>query len=98
MHAGSKLVDFIQHHYAVIGAGLVDRLDDIAGQGADISATMSANLGLIVYTAQTDAYKLAAGRTCNALSQGCLAHAGRADEAQNRTFALRVEFAHREML
>ena len=55
------LVDFIEHEDRVLGAGLLHHLDDLAGQGADISPAVAANLGFIAHAAQRHADKLAPG-------------------------------------
>ena len=57
--AGAELVDLIQHHDAVAGARLADRLDDVAGQSANIGSSMAANLSFVVYAAEAHAYELA---------------------------------------
>ena len=58
---------------------------------------MAANLGLVVNAAEADADELATGGLRNALAERRLAHAGRADEAQDRTAALWIELAHRQV-
>ncbi len=59
---------------------------------------MAADLGLVVHAAQAHAHELAPGRLGDALAERRLAHAGRADEAQDRALARRVQLAHREVL
>jgi len=57
------------------------------------------DLGLIAHTAQGDPHKLASQRFGDALSQGGLAGAGRANKAQDRAFDLgRRDLAHRDVL
>ena len=77
---------------------LRERLDDAARQRADVGAAVAADLGLVVHAAQADAHELAAQRAGDALAERRLAHARRADEAQDRAAALRVELAHRQVL
>ena len=67
---------------------LADRLDDVAGQGADIGAAVAADLALVVHAAQGDAGELAAHGAGDALAEAGLADARRADEAQDRAPAL----------
>ena len=59
---------------------------------------MAANLRLIMYAAQAHARELDAECAGDALTERGLAYAGRADEAQDRAAALRVQLAHREVL
>jgi hypothetical protein len=59
MHAAARLIDLIEHHHAVARAGLMDRLDDIARQRADISAAMAADLSFVTDTAEADAHEFA---------------------------------------
>src|SRR2546426_8539285 len=58
---------------------------------------MPSDLGFIVHAAEAQPHELAAGGARDALPERGLAHAGRADEAQNRTLAVGVELAHREI-
>src|SRR5262249_17888630 len=59
---------------------------------------MTADLRLVVHTAQRDAHELAPQGLGDALAKRSLAHARRADKAQNRAMTRRVELAHREKL
>ncbi len=95
--ARAELVDLVQHEHGVIRPGLANRLDDGAGQRADIGATVAADLRFIVHAAQTRAHELASGRAGDRLAERGLAHAGGADEAQDRALPRRIELAHREV-
>ena len=97
VEAGAELVHLVEHHHRVARAGLADRLDDVAGQRADIGAAVAADLGLVVHAAEAEPRELAAGRARDALAERGLADAGRADEAQDRALALGIELAHREI-
>ena len=90
LDAGAELVDLVEHHHAVARAGLADRLDDVAGQRADIGAPVAADLGLVVHAAEADAHEFAAHGAGDRLAERGLADAGRADEAQDRRLALRA--------
>ena len=96
VHAGAKLVNFIEHHDAATGAGLFERLDDVAGQGADVGAPVAPDLGLVVHPAQRDPGKFATQRACDGLAQRSLANPRRPHQAQDRAVAARFEFAHRQ--
>src|SRR5207302_2990221 len=96
--ACAELVDFVEHHDAIARSGLAQVLNDIARQRTDISAPMTADLGLVVHAAQAHAHELAPGRPGDALAERGLANAGRTDEAKDRALARRIELAHREVL
>src|SRR5262249_17296143 len=78
--------------------GAADRLDHVARQGADVGPPVAADLGLVVHAAERDALELAAGGARDRLAERGLADARRADEAQDRALARRVQLPHREML
>ncbi len=54
----AQLVDLVQHEDGIVGAGAAQVLDDLAGQGSDVGAAMSANLGLVVHAAERNALEL----------------------------------------
>ena len=97
MDAGAELVDLVEHHHAVAGARLADRLDDVAGQRADIGAAMAADFRLVMDAAEAHPHELAAHGAGDRLAERGLADAGRADEAQDRRLAVRRELAHGEI-
>jgi hypothetical protein len=76
------LVDFVEHEDRILGAGLFHHLNDLAGQGADVGAAMTANFGLIANAAERHTHEFAARSFGNRHAQRSLAHAGRSDEAQ----------------
>src|SRR5687767_14628769 len=57
----AELVDLIQQHHWIDSAGFLHHLDDLTGQSADVSTTMSANLSFVTHAAQRQAYELATG-------------------------------------
>ena len=69
----------------------LDGLDDAARHGADVGAAVSADLRLVVQTAQRDAAEFAAQRRGDRLAQRRLAHARRAVEAQDRGLEVAFE-------
>ena len=97
VEAGAELVDLVEHHHRIARAGLADRLDDVARQGADIGAPMPPDLGFVVHAAEAQPNEFAAGRLGDALPERGLADARRADETQNRALAFGIELAHREI-
>src|SRR5258706_332962 len=95
---GAELVDFVEHHDAVARAGLLYRLNDVAGQRAYVGAPVPAYLGLVVHAAERHAHELAPERFRDALAERSLPDSRRADEAQDRPVAIRIELAHCEVL
>src|SRR5690606_24631141 len=82
----------------VARARLADALDDRARHRADVRAPVPANLRLVVHAAQACAHELEPDRPRDALAERRLAYARRADEAQDRAAAFRIELAHGEVL
>ena len=80
MEARAQLIHFVEHEDGVARFGLSQALDDIAGEGADIGAPVTANLGLVMHAAKTDAAELAAHGTGNGLAERRLAHTRRTDK------------------
>src|SRR5205085_1694369 len=80
---GADLVDLVEHEDRVIGLGAADRLDDAAWHRADVGAAVAADLRLVVHPAKGRARELAPHRAGYRMSQRRLAHAGRADEAED---------------
>jgi hypothetical protein len=77
------LVDLVEQEDRVVRAGLLERLDDLAGQRADVRAPVAADLGLVAHAAERDAHELAARGPRDGARERGLADAGRADEAQD---------------
>src|ERR1700676_1623903 len=94
MKSRAQLVQFVQHHHRIARPCLADRLDDVAGQSADISAPMPAYLAFIVDAAEAEPNEFAIGRASDTLAKRSLADAGRADEAKDRALDIGVELAH----
>ena len=78
------LVDFVEQVQRIAYPGPRHVLHDLAGHRADIGAAVPAYLGLVTHAAQRHAHELAVRRPRNALPQRGLAHAGRADQTQDR--------------
>src|SRR5262249_56353366 len=80
---GRHLVDLVEEEDRVVGARLLERLDELAGERADVGAAVAADLGLVADTAQGEADELAAGGAGDALGQARLSPAGRAPAAED---------------
>ena len=78
--------------------GLFQRLHDAARHRSDIGAAVSADLRFVAHAAERDAHELPLHRPRNRLAERRLAHAGRADEAQDRPFHVALELAHGQVL
>jgi hypothetical protein len=77
----------------VLRFGAADALDDLAGQRPDIGAPVAADFRLVVHAAQRNAGELPAQRARNRAPERGLAHAGRPEEAQDRTLGARLHLA-----
>ena len=66
---GSDLVDFVKYHYGVTGAAFLQRCDYSAGHRPEIGASVSANLSLVVKSAECDSDILAAQGGGNRLAE-----------------------------
>ncbi len=95
--ARAEFVDLVEHQHASARFRAPDRLDDVARQRADVGAPVAADLRFVMGAAQRDALELAPGGARDRLPERGLAHAGRADEAQDRALAVRIELPHREV-
>ena len=61
--SGAEFVDLVEHEHAITRFGTANRLNDVAGQGANIGAPVAADFRLIVRAAQGDALELSPGGT-----------------------------------
>src|SRR5208283_1561024 len=81
-------VDFIEHEDRILGAGLLHHLNDLAGQGADVSAPVTANFGFVAHSAERHADELASGGLGDRHAQRRFADSRRSDKAKNRAFGI----------
>src|SRR5690606_24160812 len=77
-------VDLVEQEERVVLAYLLERLDDFARHGADVSATVAADFSLVTHAAKGHAHELTTGRLGNGLAKRGLADTRRADEAEDR--------------
>src|SRR5208282_2191091 len=91
-------VDLVEHHHAVAAAGPADPLNDVPRQRSDIGAAVAADFGFVMCSAEADPHEFPAGRARDALAERGLADTGRADKAQDRTAAARVELLNGQVL
>ena len=94
----ADLVHLVHHEDRIVGAGLLDALDDAAGHGADIRPAVAPDLGLVPDAAQRDPHELPSQRPRDGLAQGGLADPGRPDEAEDRPLHFLLHLADGEVL
>jgi hypothetical protein len=94
----AHLVDLVEHEHGVLGAGLLERLQDAPRQRAHVGAAVPADLGLVAHAAQGDALVAAAHGARDALAERRLAHTGGADEEQDRALLVGAQLADRGVL
>jgi len=82
----------------VVVARLLQRLDQLARERADVRAPMPADLGLVADAAEREAHEFAARRARDRLREARLADAGGAHEAEHRALELLRERLHGEVL
>jgi hypothetical protein len=94
----SELVDFVEHEYGVGDADLLQSLDDVARQRADVCAPVPAQSGLVVDAAEGDSMELSLESASDAAAERGLAHPRRADQAQDGSLLVALELSHRQVL
>ena len=94
----AHLVHLVEAEHRVVDPGLFQRLDDLAGQRADVGAPVPPNLGLVAHPAQRQANVPATGGAGDGFGQRRLADAGRPDKAQDRSPDLLNQGLHRQVL
>src|SRR5207237_1314104 len=95
---GAELIDFVENKQRVIRSRVAQPLNNPPGQRSDIGPPMAANFSLVADTTERESLELASERARDRLAERGFAGPGRADEAQNRSLAIRLEFTHREKL
>ena len=94
----AELVDFVEQQHRIDCARLLHHLNDLAGQRADVGATMTANFRFVAHAAKRQTHKLAAGGARNRFTQTGFADSRRADKAENRTLRILHQLPHGEIL
>ena len=93
----AEFVDLVEHEHAAARFGAANRLDDVAGQGADVGAPVAADFRLVVRAAQRDALEFSSGGTRDRLTERSFPNTGWTDKTQDRAFPFRIELPHREV-
>src|SRR5438270_3152899 len=94
----TELVDFVEHEDGIVGLGAADALYDLSGQSADVSATMTADLGFIVQPTERHALELASQGARDGAAERGLAYSGRPDEAKDRPLHAGLQPAHGKVI
>ncbi len=92
------LVHFVEQEDGIARAGLLQALDDLARQRADVGAAVPADLGLVPHAAEGDAHEVAPGGAGDRLAERRLADARRPDQAEDRALHLLDQRLHRQVL
>src|SRR5262249_18685746 len=95
---GSQLVDLVQNEQWVVGTRVAESLNDAARQRADISPSMSANLGFIADATKGQSHEFAPERARDRSSQRGFPSARWAHETEDRTLGILLQLAHRQEL
>ena len=72
----THLVDLVEHDHRVLDFHFLERLDQLAGHGADIGAPVALDLGLIAHAAYREAVELATQRLGDGATHRGLADPG----------------------
>ena len=94
----AHLVDLVQQEQRVTYTHLAHVLNNLAGHGADVGTTVTANLGLVTHATQSHANELAVRCLGDGLTQRGLTHAWRANQTQNRSLQLIDALLHSQVL
>ncbi len=96
--ARADLVDFVEHDDGVVRLADAQRLQELAGHGADVRAAVALDLRLVAHAAQGEAVELAVEAARDGLADGGLAHSGRTDQADDRAGKAAFEQSRRDEL
>ncbi len=94
---GADLVDLVDHHHRILGAGVTQRANDRPRHRADIGAPVPADFGFVAHPSDREAHEFAAHRACDRLPERRFPDARRSDETEDRTGHLLFEFSDREI-
>jgi hypothetical protein len=80
----TDLVDLVEHDQRVLDLDFLDRLDELAGHGADVGPTVPLDLGLVAHAAEAEAVELASQCVGDRAADRGFADPGRAHQQQDR--------------
>src|SRR5205807_662371 len=82
-HVGAHLVDLVEHQHRIARLAALQRVEDAAGDRADVGAAVAAHFSFVAHAAQRHARELAAQRFGDTLPERSFSHAGRTDKAED---------------
>src|SRR5258705_1703511 len=94
----AQLVYLVQKQHRINGSGFFHHLNDLPRQCTDISAAVTANLGLIAHPTEGESHKLTVSGACDRFPPTCLAHSWPAGKTEYRTFLGLNQLAHGKIL
>ena len=101
---GAELVDLVEHDHGIHCTGVAQCAHEPAGQGSDVRASMTADLGLIANATQRHPDKLSSCCPRDGFANGRLSGSRGPDQRQNRSrspvidqAALRAQLANRKI-
>ena len=94
----AHLVDLVEHDHRVHHLDVLERLHQLAGQGADVGAAVALDLGFVAHAADAEAVERPAEGFGDGLADAGLAHTGRADQQHDAAGDLALEGADGEEL
>ena len=94
----AHFIDFIQQDKRVVAAEFAQFLHNFAGQGTYVGTAVTAYFGFIMYATKRDAIEVASGRFSDRFTQRGLAHTWRANEANDRPFAVSVALLYGKVI
>ena len=95
--ADAQFVNLVEHEDGVGRLHLRQPLDDASGHGADVGAPVSADLRLIMYTAQRHTHVFALEGPGDGASERGLAHTRRAVEAEDGRLHVVLQLEHGQL-
>src|SRR5690606_10141588 len=82
----SHLVHLVEEEHRIHRPGFGKGPHDATGPRSHVGTTVPADLGFVSYAAEGDPKELPAQRPGDGFSEGSLAHSGRSDQEENRSF------------
>ena len=93
-----KFIHLIEDDDRIGSTRTVDTVQDTSGQSTYVCLSVTADLRLIMHTAESDTYIFTSQSTCYGLSQTGLADSRRAIQTQDRRLHIAFEFQHSQIL
>src|SRR4029450_892342 len=98
METGTEFIDLIQHKDGILCACLSNPLNNISGEGTDVSTPVPSDLRFVMDTAETLAHEFPVHGPSDALPERRLSDPGRTDKTQDGGFPMGHSFRNRTKL